>query len=137
MQLALTRGKVGRFTIKGREQARPADSLITDTMFQSAKNAITSKAAKVYVNGLLARYGEVQELKIDSAAHTITVTIQLLGEPAPIEAKVGRYVIHEQGGKKFIEFSQCRCSRPWMQALLEDVTAQRRVELPAWAAAAL
>jgi hypothetical protein len=106
-------------------------------MFQSAKNALTSKAAKVYVNGLLSRYGEVQELKIDSGARTITVTIQLLGEPAPIEARVGRYVIHELHGKKYIEFSQCRCSRPWMQSLLEDVTARRRIELPSWAAAAL
>ncbi len=107
------------------------------SMFQNAKNAITSKAAQVYLNGLLVRYGEVERVKIDSGARTIAIRVKLKGEVVPIDAEVGEYIIHEVRGKKFIEFSQCRCSRPWLQSLMEDLSASRRVELPPWAAAAL
>lgn len=106
-------------------------------MFRAAKNAIASKAAQVYLKGLLARYGEVQHVKIDAENQTIALTVHLKGEPAPIDAEVRRYVIHEVRGKKFIEILECRCSRPWMQALLEDFAIKRRIELPPLAAAAL
>ena len=49
-------------------------------MFQAAKNAITSKAAQVYLNGLLTRYGEVQRVKIDSTERTIAITVRLKGD---------------------------------------------------------
>jgi hypothetical protein len=106
-------------------------------MFRAAKNAIVNKAAQVYLKGALARYGELQQVKIDTENQTIALTVHLKGEVAPIDAEVGRYVIHDVRGKKFIEFTECRCSRPWMQALMEDLAAKRRIELPPWAASAL
>lgn len=106
-------------------------------MFRAAKNALASKAAQVYLKGLLARYGEVEEVKIDSENQTISLTVHLKGEATSITAQVGHYEIHQVGAKKFIEISKCRCSRAWMQALMEDFTAGRRIELPPLAAAAL
>ena len=106
-------------------------------MFTVAKDALSSKAAKTWANNLLARYGEVQELKIDSRRKTVTVTCQLEGEVTPIAIKVENYVVETEGAKKFIRATHFDCSRPWLQKLLMDFGPRQRIELPSWAAGAL
>src|SRR5438477_271233 len=50
------------------------------TMFNAAKDALTSRSAQVWANNLIARYGKVQALKIDSRLKTLEVTCLLDGE---------------------------------------------------------
>lgn len=106
-------------------------------MFTAAKDAMASQAARSYVNGLIKRYGEVRELRIDSRAKSVDITCTLLGERDPVTVRIDRYHIETAGAKHFVEVKACSCSRAWLQALLEDHACGRRVELPAWAAAAL
>ena len=106
-------------------------------MFSAAKDAISSQAARQYVNGLIKRYGEVRELKINSSAKTVEVSCALIGEPQPVAVRIDRYVIENVGGKCFVKIDACSCSRPWLKNLLEDHACGRRFELPSWAAAAL
>lgn len=107
------------------------------TMFNAAKDAVSSQSAQVWVNNLISRYGKVQGLKIDSRRKTLEVTCLLDGEAAPIAIRIGNYVVETDEGKKFIRATDFSCSRPWLQNLLADFGHRRRIELPSWAAAAL
>jgi hypothetical protein len=49
-------------------------------MFRSAKDALAGKSARIYLNDLLARYGRLEDLRIDSKAGTMELTCLLHGE---------------------------------------------------------
>ncbi len=106
-------------------------------MFHAAKDLLTSKAARTYVNNTIARYGKVEELTIDSKARTARATVLLDGETAPVLVEVLSYRIHREGERRLIEVEACRCSKRWIETLLIDHLQRRRFELPSWAAAAL
>jgi hypothetical protein len=106
-------------------------------MFTAAKDSLASRAAQVWANNLLARYGKVQELKIDSRRKTLEVSCLLDGEPTPIAIRIENYSVESDGDKKFLRATGFTCSRPWLQNVLTDHGPQQRIELPAWAAAAL
>lgn len=106
-------------------------------MFNAAKDAITSRAAQSYLNNLIARYGTVERLKLDSAKGQVELVCKLEGEATPIAVSVGKYEIENVDGKKFVRVSHCTCSRPWLQRVIADYAEGRRFELPPWAAAAL
>lgn len=106
-------------------------------MFSAAKDQITSRAARAYINNLIGRYGEVEDLKIDSSSCKIDIVCRLNGEVSPIGIKIERYRVEEQGRKKFIAVLDSSASRPWLQAVLRDHLHGRQFEVPPWAAAAL
>lgn len=106
-------------------------------MFSAAKDAMASSAAKAYINGRISRYGELQELKIESAGKRMQATCLLHGESAPITVHVDRYEISESGGRRLLHVRSCRCARPWLQNALDDFVVNRAIELPPWAASAL
>ena len=106
-------------------------------MFQAAKDVLSSRAAQVWANHLIARYGRVQELKIDSRCKTVEISCLLDGEPTPITIRITNYVVETERDKKFIRASDFECTRPWLQHFLTDFGHRQRIELPSWAAAAL
>jgi len=106
-------------------------------MFNAAKDLIASRAAQTWANTLIARYGRVQDLRIDTKRQSIEVTCQLEGEVSPITVRVENYSVEESGGKKFIRATDFQCTRPWLQNFLRDYGPKQRLELPPWAAAAL
>ena len=106
-------------------------------MFTAAKDAVASQAARSYVNGLIARYGQVRELKIDSRAKTVAVVCELIGESEPVAVRVESYRLISEDGAHFVEILTCSCSRPWLHNLLADHACGRRLALPAWAAKVL
>jgi len=106
-------------------------------MFSAAKDALASSAAKSYINSRISRYGELQELKIDSANRRMQASCLLRGETAPLTVYVDRYEISQRGNQRFLEVKTCRCARPWLQHALEDFVVDRPIELPPWAASAL
>lgn len=106
-------------------------------MFSAAKDLMTSKAAKSFVNDKIRNYGQVMELKIDSKRRRVDVTCELKGEVSPIGISIESYRIEQTGGKTFIEVLDSSATRPWMQAAMRDHLHGRKIELPGWAAAAL
>jgi len=106
-------------------------------MFNAAKDALASRAAQSWANNLIARYGRVDHLKIDSRRKTLEATCQLEGEINPITIRVDEYVVETEGEKKFIRATRFTCNRPWLQNVLTDYGSQHRLELPPLAAAAL
>jgi hypothetical protein len=115
----------------------PEDPKAKLTMFNAAKDALASQAAKTWANNLVARYGKVQSVKIDSRGKTLEVSCLLDGEPTPIAIRITNYVVEEERGKKFIRATGFNCSRPWLHNFLNDFGPKQRIELPPWAAAAL
>lgn len=106
-------------------------------MFGAAKDLMTSKAARAYLNNLIGRYGEVQDLRIDSSRRKIDVVCRLNGEVSPIGVTIERYELAEDGAKKFVQVLDSSATRPWLQAVLRDHLHGRRFEVPPWAATAL
>lgn len=106
-------------------------------MFAAAKDAIASQTARRYANGLISRYGEVQELKIDSRGKSVEVVLALLGETAPVRVRIDRYQIETIEGKSYLTLLAATCSRPWLQNLFEDHARGQRREVPSWAATVL
>ena len=106
-------------------------------MFTAAKDALAGQAARVWANNLIARYGKVQDLKIDSRQKTVEVSCLLEGEATPITIRIGNYVVETEQDKKFIRATDFTCSRPWLKNFLMDFGPKQRIELPPWAAASL
>lgn len=106
-------------------------------MFAAAKDLMTSKAAKAYANNLISRYGEVDQLNIDSRRNRIDLVVRLNGEVSPIGLTVEKYQLVQENGKTYLEVLDSSCTRPWLQAAMRDHLHGRRFELPSWAAAAL
>jgi hypothetical protein len=123
-------------TVRRLRRADPI-GLTTILMFTAAKDALASQAARRYVNGLIKRYGEVSELKINSKAKSVDLVCLLIGENEPVTVRIDHYRVENHGGKHFVELGGCSCSRLWLQNLLEDHACGRRFGLPGWAAAAL
>ena len=120
-----------------RARPRSLQPALRLTMFNAAKDALSSRAAQSWANNLIARYGKILDLKIDSRRKTVEVSCQLDGESTPIVVRIEKYVVENDGDKKFITASGFTCTRPWLQNLLTDFGHRQRIELPAWAAAAL
>jgi len=106
-------------------------------MLTAAKDAVASRAAQVWANTLIARYGKVQDLKIDSRQKTLEVSCLLEGEASPLTVRIEKYVVESAGEKKFLRATAFTCSRPWLQKVLADHGPRQRLELPPWAAAIL
>lgn len=106
-------------------------------MFAAAKDAIASQAARTYLNGQIARYGHVRELRIDSRAKTVAAVCELQGEAEQVVVRIDGYRLETEGEQRFVLVTACSCSRPWLENLLVDHVRGRRFKLPAWAAAML
>jgi hypothetical protein len=106
-------------------------------MFTAAKDLMSSKAAKAYANNLIARYGAVDELTIDSKRQRIDVSVRLNGEVSPVGVTIEKYQIQQDAGKTYLSVVDSSSTRPWLQAVMRDHLHGRRFELPGWAAAAL
>jgi len=106
-------------------------------MLSAAKDMITSRAAKSYVNGVIKRYGSVDELTIDSKRQRIEVMCTLIGEADAIGVTIEKYRLGQKDGKTFIQVLYSSATRPWMQTAMQDHLHGREIEVPSWAAAAL
>ena len=106
-------------------------------MFSAAKDLMSSKAAKSYLNDLIKTYGTVRDLAVDSKRGRIEVTCELLGEPEPIGVTIERYVIGRDAEGTFLQVQESSASRPWLNAALRAHLHGRRSALPGWAATAL
>lgn len=106
-------------------------------MFSAAKDALSSAAARKFIDSRIARYGSVRDLRIDSKQRSVRLVCELLGESDPIEVRVDRYETEEAEGKSYVRAISCSCSRPWITHLLQDFVVGQRFEVPSWARAAL
>lgn len=106
-------------------------------MISAAKDLVTSKAAKSYLNDVIKTYGRVRTLAVDSKRGRIEVSCELVGELEFIAVTIERYVIVQEDDRAFLEVHASTASRPWLEAALRAHLHGRRIALPGWAASAL
>jgi hypothetical protein len=99
-------------------------------MFSAAKDIMTSKAAKTYVNDLIKTYGRVDELSLDSKRRRIDMRCQLAGEVSPIGVTIEKYQLEQRDGKTYLEVLDSSATRPWMQAAMRAHLHGRKIPLP-------
>jgi len=106
-------------------------------MLNAFKDKITSNAARAHCNTLFVRYGEVKELRIDSAKRRMEAVFVLEGESGSIAVTIEKYEMTDVDGEKSVHVTAARCTHPWVQHIIEDHFYGRKFPLPSWAAAAL
>lgn len=101
------------------------------------KDFLTGRAARAAIQRRFNPIGKMLNLAIDSKKKTIHAEIHLKGEEAPVTVRVGRYELIEESGKTFLQLDAVDASREWMQLLFQQLTREKRIEVPALLKAAL
>ncbi|WP_221031419.1 hypothetical protein [Actomonas aquatica] len=106
-------------------------------MFRALKDSVAASTARRLLNQHLARYGSVEALHLDSRNRRLEVTGTPHGEAEPVTLVIDRYELDRTADTVHLRVLDCTCSRPWLQALIEDHLYHRPLEIPRWAAAFL
>ncbi len=97
-------------------------------MFDRVKSKAIHKGLNMLLNG---RYGEVQELDLDTQRHCVSLKILLKGEPSPVDVSIGRYEIDVRDpNRPVVVFHDLKASRQWIQELASDNFEGKSVDIP-------
>lgn len=102
-------------------------------IFSAMKDAALEKALSMALRPRLERYGELQELKVDTAAKVLRARVLPLGESEPVTVSEAHYRVEEEHGTAYVVFSGIKISRPWAQNAIDDHFKEIRVKLPDFA----
>ena len=94
------------------------------------KDAGLQKALLLLLRPRFERYGEIQELQLDTAARRVSAEIKLLGENDSMRIQEARYRIERRDGESFLVVHSVKVSRRWVQNLLEDHLPEIAVKIP-------
>jgi hypothetical protein len=101
-----------------------------DSVLARAKDAAMQKAVLLFLRPKLSRYGEVEELTLETSSKRLSGVIRLQGEPAPLIISEAYYDIRRQGDDVFLVFHGVKVSREWVQNLLEDHLDKLPLKIP-------
>ena len=87
-------------------------------------------APGVLNTGMLQPYGRITDLKLNSTAGELDVSLELKGEVEPLRVHIQKYDLSENDGKTFLTIRQIVTSRAWLTALAENLALNRPLELP-------
>ena len=96
----------------------------------SKDRLVETMAPGVLNSGLLAPYGRVTALKLDSDSGELDVTLELNGETEPVRVHIQQYELIEESGRMYLLIHRIFTSRPWLTALAENLAVGRKLELP-------
>ena len=83
------------------------------------------------LNGrLLAPYGQITSLKLNSDIGELDITLELKGEVEPLRVHIQEYELIEQSGRMYILIHRISTSRPWLTALADNLAVGRKLEIP-------
>jgi len=90
---------------------------------KAADRLTHSWTTRIAINTLfLHRYGTMTQLKIDPAAKSIDLELELLGETSPIHVHIQRYTFEKlPPGNAMLVVSGITVSRPWMHELAKNL----------------
>jgi hypothetical protein len=100
------------------------------TFISRTKDAALRKALLHFLRPRFERYGEIQELEVDTTAKVVTAEISLKGEPFPFVISEARYRIERKGEESWIIFHGLKVSKEWVQNLLDDQFPEISVKMP-------
>ena len=97
----------------------------------SAKDSLLGMLVKPHVQEYLGDAGTIQDIRVDSVAKTIEVTVILQGDANPLVAKIMSYSIAESGGGALFSVQEWECrSHPWLHTLGQRFSPTAQIPLP-------
>src|SRR5690242_19350341 len=100
------------------------------TFISRTKDAALRKALLHFLRPRFERYGEIQELEVNTTAKLVTAEVSLRGEPFPFVISEARYRIERIGDESWIVFHGLKVSKEWVQNLLDDQFPEISVRMP-------
>ena len=102
------------------------------TALNTAKDRLLAKGAKARFNKLIRRYGTMLDFRLNTADCSVSVSLLLKGEQAPIEIHVHEYALLNRKGKTFVEIDgrKVDTSREWLTKLIREQVGRQRLIVP-------
>jgi hypothetical protein len=94
------------------------------------KDFALEKGLVLFLRTRLERYGEIQDLSLDSSARKISAVLLLKGETLPVNIVEARYHFERKGEEAWIVLESISVSREWIQNLLEDHVLGMQIKVP-------
>ena len=101
------------------------------------KDMAMSALAMPVLGKYIQPYGKLEALAINSSVKQIIIRVLPMGEDNPVIVTVCGGAIVSAEGKQFFSWESVKVSRPWIQQLAEDFLPEKRIAVPASAAAIL
>jgi len=101
------------------------------------KDMAMSALAAPVLGKYIQPYGKLESLAIDSAEKRIVIQVLPRGEDRSVTVTVCGGAIVSVEGKQFFAWESVKVSRPWIQQLAENFLPEKRIAVPAAAAAIL
>ncbi len=98
----------------------------------TAKDKLLAKGAKARFNKLIQRYGTMLDFRLNTADRSVSVSLLLEGEEAPIEIHIHEYALTSNSGKTYLEIDgrKVKTSREWLTRLIQDQVGPQKVVVP-------
>jgi hypothetical protein len=98
----------------------------------SAKDRLLANGAKTHLNKLVERYGTVVDLQLNTVSRSLSLTLLLKGEAAPLDIHVREYTLTTTEGKSVLvlDGSKIETSREWLTELVRDHVVQKPLPVP-------
>lgn len=97
----------------------------------SKDRLVETMAPGLLNSGLLAPYGRLTALKLDSTSGELDVTLELNGEADPLRVHIQEYELIQESGHIYLLIHRIVTSRPWLTALAQNLAVGRKLQLPA------
>ena len=101
------------------------------------KDMAMSALAMPVLGKYIQPYGKLEALAINSSVKQIVIRVLPEGEECPVTVTVCGGAIVSAEGRQFFIWESVKVSRPWIQQLAEDFLPEKRIAVPASAAAIL
>jgi hypothetical protein len=97
-----------------------------------AKDKLLSKRAIEKINHLIRRYGTMLDLKLNTVDKSVSLSVLLKGEQAPLEIHVKQYALTHKKGQLYLEIdgTTAETSREWLTRLIQDKIGHRKFRVP-------
>jgi hypothetical protein len=99
-------------------------------VLRQAKDATVSWTLGEFLKRQIRRYGQMLSFHLDSTNKTMRLEVLLAGETEPVRMEIYDYQLVQRGSEVFFTFGRIEVSRPWMQALAEDLLDTREFKVP-------
>ena len=100
-------------------------------LFSKIKDKAVSLLFKKSADSFISDFGNLNDLKIDSANKDIYLSVSLKGEKESIDIKMSGYEVVRSKDDNFIQFQNITTSREWINVGLEKFYLERRIDIPA------
>ena len=89
-----------------------------------------SSSTKFGINRLIAGYGEILKLDIDSKNKNIHLEVLLSGDSEAFSVDIDKYTITDVDGKMVIVIQSASATRRWADSILKNLIVGRDFEIP-------